>query len=571
MVDKGVTTTGFGTALFDGLYEQSAALWYQLTGKRLREFKPEDDLIRSVLILLSNEDISDPGVTRDPALWQVLSQVFYASYLGHARNRSLDFVGRYRDRKRYGGTKSTGYLTFTSEEPGVAIPLGLQLKKPSDETIVFKTTQAGVTPVGLSVVLPVQAAAVGDEYNTAAGAMAQEVENLLPDVVTVTNLDAAGTLELTDGDVDAWSSVNNTETQGFYQTVVAANIQYPMRVTDVSIQVHNPEETPQIWQLQLIAYDDDDGAELDRSTMRQVSLAGDEEDEFVFSNLFWDLSGHDNVRFAIINSQISDGPIEIGVSEDGDGGWHEGGEVVEDTDAVMVIESGIAGEISGGTDVETDEEYTARLRQVLHNAAGGTPNGLYSKLKMLPGMRGVRIIPNPDSVALDYGQGLTIPAHRMAVVVDGVIDLDQVAQTIAETGCGWFSYGNIERDVILDNGEENKVALFVAETQDIEVLVRLETKQTFPSSGGYDMVKDVIISYIGGATSSGQLRDGLNVGEPVSHAHLVAAVMRVPGIRFADVRLAISGQELAEADVFVGALKKAYTSLDLVSVVGNAR
>jgi len=245
---------------------------------------------------------------------------------------------------------------------------------------------------------------------------------------------------------------------------------------------------------------------------------------------------------------------------------------------------------SGGTDAETDEELRSRAKQELANGARATGPALVSQTLSIDGVTDATILIN--DTPNDNGRGYGLPSHSFEIVAttDGTdATHKKLAQVLMETkSVGDISVtaengdsldtnkefvtadGEIMTD--LPNGQQHPVGFSLSSSLDIYVDIDIKTESGY---AGDDAVRDAIVEYIGGFTSTGAEESGeLGTGEEVVHASLEKAVMSVTGVYDINhVYAGTSSGPTSENNVSVANYEQAITdarpSADLLTVEVN--
>lgn len=227
-----------------------------------------------------------------------------------------------------------------------------------------------------------------------------------------------------------------------------------------------------------------------------------------------------------------------------------------------------------GKDPEEDDELRERAQEQLANGARATGPALVSSVKAVQGVTSVTILINdtPD----EDGRGYGLPPHSFEMIVthDGKQEtLEEVAQTLIETkAVGDYSVvgqngqpldeaaefivnGEIEAE--LPNGQTHPVGFSEA----VHMPIYVDATFTYDAVDypGDDEVKDAIVDYIGGWTSTGFEQDGrLSTNDDVLYGEVEYAIRSVPGVYdVSDLAIGASENSTGTDNIPVGAFEQA--------------
>lgn len=213
-----------------------------------------------------------------------------------------------------------------------------------------------------------------------------------------------------------------------------------------------------------------------------------------------------------------------------------------------------------GLNRETDRELRERYYQSLAAGGASTIDSIRASVLAVPGVRSARVFHNPT---MDIINGR--PPKSVEVVVLGGANED-VAQAIHKTiSAGIEPYGDIEVAVVDAGGETQVIRFSRAQTVPLYVNVRVTATSSYPLDGD-ERIKDEIIRYIGGIDSTGELRPGTGLGEPVIWTALIEAARRVTGVQDVDITVGTEPNPTGRANVPIGPREVAETSLDKITI-----
>lgn len=205
-----------------------------------------------------------------------------------------------------------------------------------------------------------------------------------------------------------------------------------------------------------------------------------------------------------------------------------------------------AAETSGGKAAEQDDELRERAQEQLANGARATGPALLSAVKAVKGVTSVNILINDTADDNGRGYGLPSGSFEMVVTHDGTQQtMETVAQSLMDTKAvgdisatgvngqsldetlSWVINGEIITD--LPNGQTHPVGF--SESVKVDIFVDASFDYEEPEYPGDNAVKDAIVDYIGGYTSSGFEQDGeLSTSDNVLIGEVEYAIRDVPGV-----------------------------------------
>ena len=201
---------------------------------------------------------------------------------------------------------------------------------------------------------------------------------------------------------------------------------------------------------------------------------------------------------------------------------------------------------SGGANRENDEELRARAQDELANGARATGPAIVSNVLAIDGVTDATIFINDTEET--NGRGYNLPPHSFELVAttDGTdVTHQEIAQTLMDTkAVGDVSVTGENGDTLdttkdfvtadgeihtdLPNGQEHPVGFSLSTKVDIYVDVDITVTDAYE---GDDDIRDSIVDYIGGWTTTGAEEDGeLATGDDVIHSQVERAVMDVDGV-----------------------------------------
>jgi uncharacterized phage protein gp47/JayE len=213
--------------------------------------------------------------------------------------------------------------------------------------------------------------------------------------------------------------------------------------------------------------------------------------------------------------------------------------------------------ISGGVDVETDEQFRNRFKLSLSTSGAATVDAIRAGVIGVTGVTSCSMEEN-DTVTDNTGSG-GLPPKSFRVSVLGGTD-NAVAQGIFDNKpAGIQSYGTSSGTATANDGTTYTINFRRPTDVQIYVDVVLTTGATFPTDG-LTQVETAIISYIGGTDANAVLHLGLGIGDDVIFNEVVSAVMGIEGVLDAVVKTAKTATPTGTTNIVIAATEKAGTT-----------
>lgn len=216
----------------------------------------------------------------------------------------------------------------------------------------------------------------------------------------------------------------------------------------------------------------------------------------------------------------------------------------------------------GGRDSEPDDELRERAKEELADGARSTAPAIVSAMKSIDEVTNVSIFVNDTSE--ENGRGHGLPPHSFELILSGGDDeviaqriLDtKAAADICEHGVNGDSVGEVLAE--LPNGQEHPIGFSRAQQTNIYFDISLQTTEDYK---GHENVRDNIVDYIGGHSTSGFDVDGdLEIGDDVIHVQIKRAIMNVDGVYDIDhVYMDRSENPTSEENIDISDNEQAYT------------
>lgn len=218
----------------------------------------------------------------------------------------------------------------------------------------------------------------------------------------------------------------------------------------------------------------------------------------------------------------------------------------------------------GGADEESDVELRKRLAVSASALGSGTIDAIYADLLEVSGVRAVRIKVNEESTTVDG-----LPPHSIAVYTYGG-DENSIARALIRNYTGIQFFGSTVVSVPDVSGFNHDIGFSKATITPVQFEIAVDTNNTFPSDGP-TAVKDAIINVVGGTLSNGSVSNGLNMGDDVLYARMIAAVMSVQGVTNVKLEMNKKGTlPLTTDDIVIDDMQVANVEAIDIAVTVNA-
>ncbi|MFT9493428.1 baseplate J/gp47 family protein [Anaerosolibacter sp.] len=219
-------------------------------------------------------------------------------------------------------------------------------------------------------------------------------------------------------------------------------------------------------------------------------------------------------------------------------------------------------DITGGQDVESDENF--RDRYSISVSRGGSSTGDSIRAKLLddvPGVRAALVIEN-DTNAIDSDGR---PPKCIECVLLGGSDEDIAKAILNSKAAGIQAYGSTTVVIQDSSGNNQNIGFSYAEQQLIYANVIITSNAQYPSNGD-DQVKLAVIKYIGGTDDEGNVYTGLSMGEDVIYHKIIAEIYKVPGVEDVTLEIGIDGISYNQANISIPQTEVAETNSTIVVV-----
>lgn len=215
-------------------------------------------------------------------------------------------------------------------------------------------------------------------------------------------------------------------------------------------------------------------------------------------------------------------------------------------------------ETKGGMDTETDSEFRDRYRKSYSKAGGSTVPALTSALLDIDSVIDAEVIENTSMEEVDG-----IPPKSFECFVFGGKTGDIVDAIYRNKAAGIQAHGKIIKEVTDSKGRAHKIGYTEAESKMIYVDIKLVRDKNYK---GDEIIKRSVINYIGGIDADGIAYRGLKLGEAVSYAKLVGAVMCGGTVKDATVAIGLDGKEYKAENIEIARNTIARTDLDKIRI-----
>ncbi|WP_155286035.1 baseplate J/gp47 family protein [Lacticaseibacillus zhaodongensis] len=209
-------------------------------------------------------------------------------------------------------------------------------------------------------------------------------------------------------------------------------------------------------------------------------------------------------------------------------------------------------QISGGADLETDDQLRTRLEQASDEGPSSPMNGVISAISKVIGVNSVKIIANDTLEKDDSGN----PPKTLHIYVDGGISDDIGPAIFNSVAAGVQTYGTIP--VVLKDiaGMQHTVYYDRPTPLNVHVHIKLTTNDEFPIDGN-DQIVAAVMAYV----------QSVPMGDAVRYSYLYRAIYdQVPGIVVADITIGPDTDHLAAQDIALGGVQRAACTTDMVVI-----
>lgn len=217
--------------------------------------------------------------------------------------------------------------------------------------------------------------------------------------------------------------------------------------------------------------------------------------------------------------------------------------------------------ITGGRNVETDQELRSRFQQSVSNNGGGTVDSIEAAVRNVTGVRAVTVVQNTTMQTDSAGR----PPKSYQTYVLGGNDADIAKAIYSKHPAGIESYGDIDLQVKDLSGNNQPISFSRAINVNIKINANLTTNNKFPANGT-EQIKQALINYVGGEYD-GSYFSGLTMGDDVVYTKLINAIYDVPGVDDVNLTVGKVGGTLAASNVSISAFEVAQLSDDNITVV----
>lgn len=337
-----------------------------------------------------------------------------------------------------------------------------------------------------------------------------------------------------------------------------------------------------LWQLAEKVYysayvDDAEGVQLDKTAksigvLRRgpakatgtIKVTGIEGTEITPNN--FTIGTKDNITFVPSEVKFIDaiGQIDVAIEavEYGTIGNVPAGTITEIVTPIVGVDSVTnTNATSGGRNAETDDEFRDRYYESTSTAGASTIDSITASLLDAKDVRTALVIENTAIVEDAEGRP---PKSIHCYVLGG--DRAAVAQAIFSTKAGGIETYGSESEVVTDiSGRQHTVKFSFATVKNIYAEINLKRNSKYASDGDL-LIKTEIIKYIGGIDVSGQLYNGLSIGEDVIFTKLISAINKIGGVEDFELKIGVNPSGLLNANILIADTEVAETSPDKVVI-----
>lgn len=199
---------------------------------------------------------------------------------------------------------------------------------------------------------------------------------------------------------------------------------------------------------------------------------------------------------------------------------------------------------AGGSDIEIDSEYRARIKRSVEGSSASTHSGIIAALIKTSGVRSANVVMN-NTMEVDADGN---PPKSIHAYVLGGIKEDVADSLFNSVAAGIETVGN-QSVVITDlSGIDHQVNFDFAQEVKIYVRLELKTNASFPIDGG-DLIKNNVVYKIGGVDKSGSSFTGSQMGDDVILSQLYNAVYQVAGVDDVVIKIGKTRDTLGQSNI----------------------
>lgn len=215
---------------------------------------------------------------------------------------------------------------------------------------------------------------------------------------------------------------------------------------------------------------------------------------------------------------------------------------------------------TGGRNTETDAEFYARFQESPSKEGSPSPESIQARLIETPGVRDAIVNQNVMRVERDG-----LPPNCIAPFVFGGDD-EVVARAIFDVAAGGIQvYGTTVVNVTDSKGTVHEIGFTRPDVIQVYVKVTLVKGANFPFNG-VDLVRAIVLNYIGGTGADGTIYGGLGLDDNVIHSRLIAAILNSQGVDDVEVELSTDNVTFVEGNIDILADQVAKTTHDKVAI-----
>lgn len=237
-------------------------------------------------------------------------------------------------------------------------------------------------------------------------------------------------------------------------------------------------------------------------------------------------------------------------------------EVTDIITPILGVESAINEQaITGGRDVETDDEFRLRYFASIGKVGASTINAITAYVLQVEGVRGALTEENTTDEVDEQGR----PPHSIQVYVhEG--DKQEIGQAVFDTkAAGIETVGNTNVTVKDISGKEREVKFSYAEEVKIKVKIIANIDEDYDKESM--LLENKVKEFIGGVDTKGVEHSGLTIGEDVIVSQIVRELWDVDGLIDVDVEVAKIDEEYSKDNINIDFTEVAFCEEVMVEYV----
>ena len=216
---------------------------------------------------------------------------------------------------------------------------------------------------------------------------------------------------------------------------------------------------------------------------------------------------------------------------------------------------------TGGTDIESDSSYQARLLKSNESSGKSTVSAVEAAVNNVTGVRSANVIFNKTMETDSDGN----PPKSLHAFVLGGAGLDIAQALFDNIGATTETVGTEVFQIADHSGGIHPIRFDYAE--EIEVYANLKIKTNFEfEADGLIQIKNKLISIIGGVDTRDEEQQGLSMGDDVILSKLIGAAYQVNGMEDVEIEIGTDSSNLIQSNLVISPRQVARTDAAIIEV-----